>query len=72
MTTQAESAEVMKKVAAIKRGNPLDTETMMGAQASAEQMNKIQEYLEICKKDPTAYATAAERMLAAIGQPELV
>ncbi len=32
----------------------------------------IEEYLEICKKDPTAYATAAERMLLAIGEPELI
>ncbi len=32
----------------------------------------IEEYLEICKKDPTAYATAAERMLIAIGEPELI
>ncbi len=32
----------------------------------------IQEYLEICKRDPSAYATAAERMLEAIGEPQLV
>jgi len=32
----------------------------------------LQEYLEICKTDPTAYASAAERMLLAIGEPELV
>ncbi|MFY9461306.1 MAG: PrkA family serine protein kinase [Aquabacterium commune] len=32
----------------------------------------MQEYLEICGKDPTAYATAAERMLTAIGEPELL
>ncbi|MBT8078679.1 MAG: PrkA family serine protein kinase [Gammaproteobacteria bacterium] len=32
----------------------------------------LKEYLEICKKDPTAYANAAERMLLAIGDPELV
>ncbi len=30
------------------------------------------EYLNLCKADPTAYASAAERMLAAIGEPELV
>ncbi|MEN7530294.1 MULTISPECIES: PrkA family serine protein kinase [unclassified Cupriavidus] len=41
-------------------------------EARKEEEYSIQEYLEICKKDPTAYATAAERMLAAIGQPELV
>ena len=32
----------------------------------------LKEYLEICKKDPTAYANAAERMLLAIGEPELI
>lgn len=32
----------------------------------------IQEFLELCKTDPTAYATAAERMLLAIGEPEYV
>ncbi|HSF82286.1 MAG TPA: PrkA family serine protein kinase [Anaerolineales bacterium] len=32
----------------------------------------IQEYLELCKKDPSTYATAAERLLKAIGEPELV
>ena len=37
-----------------------------------EEEFSLEEYLEICKKDPTAYATAAERMLIAIGEPELV
>ena len=32
----------------------------------------LQEYLELCKDDPNTYATAAERMLAAIGEPELI
>lgn len=32
----------------------------------------LEEYLEICKNDPSAYATPAERMLLAIGEPELV
>jgi serine protein kinase len=37
-----------------------------------EEEYSLQEYLEICKKDKLAYATAAERMLTAIGEPELV
>ena len=37
-----------------------------------EEEYSLQEYLEICKRDRLAYATAAERMLAAIGEPELV
>ncbi|CUA82334.1 MULTISPECIES: PrkA family serine protein kinase [Gulbenkiania] len=37
-----------------------------------EEEYSIQEYLELCKRDRMAYASAAERMLAAIGEPELV
>ncbi|MDH5219557.1 MAG: PrkA family serine protein kinase, partial [Gammaproteobacteria bacterium] len=37
-----------------------------------EEEFTIQEYLELCKKDPTVYATSSERMLAAIGEPEMV
>lgn len=36
----------VQKVKEIKTGNPLDTDTMMGAQASTEQMEKITGYLE--------------------------
>ena len=42
---------VLKRVAAIKHGNPLDTETMMGAQCSAEQLSKISSYLDIGKQE---------------------
>src|SRR5690606_35992312 len=41
-------------------------------EAAQQEEFTIQEYLELCKSDPRAYATAAERMLAAIGEPELV
>lgn len=37
-----------------------------------EEEYSLQEYLEICKKDKLAFASAAERLLAAIGEPELV
>ncbi|WP_438768219.1 PrkA family serine protein kinase [Kushneria sp. TE3] len=36
-----------------------------------EEMS-LQEYLELCRKDPTAYASASERMLKAIGEPEVI
>ncbi len=36
-----------------------------------EEMS-IQEYLDLCKSDPSVYSTAAERMLMAIGEPEFV
>lgn len=41
-------------------------------EALQEEEYSLQEYLDICKRDPMAYATAAERMLFAIGEPELV
>jgi aldehyde dehydrogenase len=41
----------LKRVAAIKQGSPLDTDTMMGAQASAMQMDKIMSYLEVGKQE---------------------
>jgi aldehyde dehydrogenase len=41
----------LKRVAAIKQGSPLDTESMMGAQASAMQMDKILSYLEVGKAE---------------------
>jgi len=41
----------VKRVAAIKQGNPLDTDTMMGAQASAVQMDKIETYLALGKEE---------------------
>jgi aldehyde dehydrogenase len=39
------------RVQAIKQGNPLDLETMIGAQASAEQQAKILSYIEIGKNE---------------------
>ncbi|PKM45210.1 MAG: aldehyde dehydrogenase [Gammaproteobacteria bacterium HGW-Gammaproteobacteria-1] len=42
---------VLKRVAAIKQGSPLDTETMMGAQASKEQLTKILYYLELGREE---------------------
>ena len=39
---------------------------------SREEEYTLQEYLELCKNDPATYATAAERMLMAIGEPQLV
>ena len=41
-------------------------------EALQEEELSVQEYLEVCKNDKTAYASVAERMLLAIGEPELV
>ncbi len=32
----------------------------------------LREYLMLCREDPTTYATAAERMVAAIGEPVVI
>ena len=57
-------AEVMKKIVKIKRGNPLDTETMVGAQASQQQYEKILSYLQIAQEEGAELLTggAAERL----------
>ncbi|HVY18193.1 MAG TPA: PrkA family serine protein kinase [Rhodopila sp.] len=43
-----------------------------GFEANREAEMSLAEYLEACRKDPMAYATATERLLAAIGEPEMV
>jgi len=37
-----------------------------------EEEYSMQEYLDLCKRDRLVYASASERMLGAIGEPELV
>jgi serine protein kinase len=37
-----------------------------------EEEYSLQEYLELCKRERVAFASAAERMLEAIGEPELI
>ncbi|HQS07837.1 MAG TPA: aldehyde dehydrogenase family protein [Xanthobacteraceae bacterium] len=41
----------LKRVAAIKQGDPLDPATMIGAQASAEQLDKILSYIDIGRNE---------------------
>ena len=41
----------LERVAAIKQGNPLDTDTMVAAQASSEQLDKILSYLELGQQE---------------------
>ena len=40
--------------------------------ATQEEVLSLQDYLQLCKQDPSVYASASERMLLAIGEPELV
>ena len=51
----------LKRVAAIKQGNPLDTETMMGAQASSMQMDKIMSYLAVGKQEGARVLIGGDR-----------
>ncbi|KGR86749.1 aldehyde dehydrogenase [Lysinibacillus odysseyi] len=52
---------VLKRVEAIQTGNPLDPSTMMGAQASSEQMEKILSYLDIGKQEGAECLIGGER-----------
>ncbi|TBO34487.1 aldehyde dehydrogenase [Aquabacterium lacunae] len=53
--------KVLKRVAAIKQGSPLDTETMMGAQASSMQMDKIMSYLQVGKDEGAQVLIGGDR-----------
>ncbi|MEE6286396.1 aldehyde dehydrogenase family protein [Georgenia sp. MJ173] len=44
-------ARALPRVAAVKRGHPLDPTTMVGAQASSDQFEKIKSYLEIGRQE---------------------
>ncbi|MGO2415693.1 MAG: aldehyde dehydrogenase family protein, partial [Cobetia crustatorum] len=44
-------ARVMERVKTIKRGNPLDTEVQVGAQASREQYDKIMSYMDVAREE---------------------
>ncbi len=46
---------------AVRQGNPLDTDTMIGAQASNDQLEKILSYIEIGKGEGAKIVTGGER-----------
>ena len=52
---------VLQRVAAIKQGDPLDTDTMMGAQASQEQITKIMSYLDLGRQEGAQVLIGGER-----------
>jgi aldehyde dehydrogenase len=56
--------KVLARVKAIKQGNPLDMSTMIGAQASSEQVQKILSYIDIGKQE------GAELLIGG-GRPEV-
>ncbi len=51
--------------------NLFDTYRERFSAARDEEMS-LADYLDLCKREPLAYASAAERMLAAIGEPVVV
>lgn len=52
---------VLPRVAAIKQGNPLDPNTMIGAQASVEQLTKIMSYMDIGRQEGAQLLCGGER-----------
>lgn len=50
-----------ERVAKIKMGHPLDTTTMMGAQASQDQLEKILSYIQVGKNEGAKIRTGGER-----------
>ncbi|HJW03976.1 MAG TPA: aldehyde dehydrogenase [Azospira sp.] len=51
----------LSRIKAIKQGSPLDTDSMMGAQASQMQMDKIQSYLKIGKEEGAQVLVGGDR-----------
>ncbi|MGA2494642.1 MAG: aldehyde dehydrogenase [Roseiarcus sp.] len=51
----------LKRVGAIVQGDPLDPSTMIGAQASSEQLEKILSYIDIGRKEGAEVLIGGER-----------
>ncbi|TCZ75423.1 aldehyde dehydrogenase family protein [Paenibacillus albiflavus] len=51
----------VKRTRQVKQGNPLDTETMIGAQASIDQLEKIMSYIDLGKREGAEILTGGER-----------
>jgi aldehyde dehydrogenase len=51
----------IKRVKAIRQGHPLDPKTMIGAQASSEQLEKILSYIDIGKQEGAKLLTGGAR-----------
>jgi aldehyde dehydrogenase len=51
----------LKRVGEIKQGNPLDPSTMIGAQASSEQLEKILSYFDIGKQEGAKILAGGKR-----------
>ncbi|PWH06295.1 aldehyde dehydrogenase [Brachybacterium endophyticum] len=54
-------ADGLERVKATKQGNPLDTDTQIGAQASNDQLEKILSYIDIGTQEGAKILTGGER-----------
>jgi aldehyde dehydrogenase len=54
-------ADAVARTEAIKQGNPLDTDTMIGAQASNDQLEKILSYFDIGRAEGATVLTGGHR-----------
>ena len=52
---------VLERARNIEQGSPLDTETMVGAQASKEQFDKIMSYMEVARQDGAKFLIGGDR-----------
>ncbi|MCM2398907.1 aldehyde dehydrogenase family protein [Rhizobium sp. S95] len=53
--------KAVKRVEAVRQGDPLDMSTMIGAQASSEQLQKILSYIDIGKQEGAKVLTGGYR-----------
>ena len=58
---EAFMADAVARTEAIIQGNPLDTDTQIGAQASNDQLEKILSYMDIGKQEGAKVLTGGER-----------
>jgi aldehyde dehydrogenase len=54
-------AQAVKRTEQVKQGNPLDTDTMIGAQASNDQFEKILSYIDIGRQEGAKILTGGEK-----------
>lgn len=54
-------AKVIERTKTIKRGNPLDTDVQVGAQASQEQFDKIMSYMDIARDEGAEFLTGGDK-----------
>ena len=61
-------ARCLERIASIRQGNPLDTDTQLGPQVSAQQMQKIASYVDIGRDEGAEVLIGGQR--ASVDGPE--